>query len=732
MQKRHVTEWWQSAKKKRLYVSLLFIAIIVLSYFLLIQLTKPESYNVQLFSVAEKTIRSPQTVEDTKKTEEEQQKAMDAVPDVYTHNRETGQNRVALVESLFDYVNEVNKEASEQDKENAEKAEKENKAAPAATTIDEKVKMLKSKLSDNVSEKMTTGLSDNVFRTLLEASSEDLNTVEKGIVDELTKIMDESIRDDNLNSVKVEARDDIELSSIPSAYKDVAKSIISYAIIPNETYNKEQTEERKKEAAQAVSPVKILQGQVIVQEGQIVDRESYRQLKLLHLLDQKMPVKQYLGYGLFVLALAGLLYFFTKKQNYPKKKAQQRVLIFSSIYVIMLLVLWVIRILEAADLNNIAFLFPAALAPMMAKILLNEKYAFLSLIYVTVTSLFVFQSDSTSAINLLVSVFILLSGLASISMLKDYSKRSAILQSGLWVGLFNMLFITFLLMINNSTILSSTYLLSILYGFVGGFGSFVIGIGLIPLFETVFGVLTTSRLVELASPNHPLLKKILMKAPGTYHHSMMVANLAEACADQIGANSLLVRVGCFYHDIGKTLRPPYFVENQLQGINPHDRLTPKQSRDIILAHTTDGAEILKENHMPQPIIDIAAQHHGTTLLKYFYYKEKETNPEVTEAEFRYPGPKPQTTEVAIINIADSVEAAVRACAEPTKEKIQAIVDGIIQDRLLDRQFSECEITLAEIEVIRKTLNTTLNGIYHQRIQYPDDQKGDQKNEAARN
>ncbi|HHQ0979116.1 TPA: HD family phosphohydrolase, partial [Listeria innocua] len=355
-------------------------------------------------------------------------------------------------------------------------------------------------------------------------------------------------------------------------------------------------------------------------------------------------------------------------------------------------------------------------APMILKILLNEKYAFLSVLYIAVTSLFAFQNDSTSGI----AIFILLSGITSVVVLRDYSRRSAIMFSGFMVGLINMVYVLILLLVNNSMLLQVSTLMAIGYAFLGGFGAFILGVGVIPLFETIFGLLTTSRLVELANPNHPLLKKILMKAPGTYHHSMMVANLAEACADKIGANSLLVRVGCFYHDIGKTLRPPYFVENQLQGINPHDRLTPEQSRDIILSHTKDGAEILKENHMPQPIIDIALQHHGTTLLKYFYYKAKETNPDVKEADFRYSGPKPQTKEIAIINISDSVEAAVRSSSEPTMAKITEIIDGIIKDRFLDGQFTECDITIKEIKIIRDTLIATLNGIYHQRIQYPDD------------
>ncbi|EAD5682153.1 HD family phosphohydrolase [Listeria innocua] len=708
-------DWYIESGKKYLF-PLLLICFAVVAYFLVCQMTKPESYNVKLFQVAEKTIRSPQTVEDTEKTKEERTKASNAVEDVYVYNRETGQNRVALIQSLFAYVIEVNSEAEENDKKNKEKAAKDKEPAPAPTTTETKLKNLKSKLSSNVSEKITSNISDEVFTTLIEADSKDFNVMEDVITTEVAKTMENKIRDENLNAAKIRARDDIELSAISSYYKNVSKVLVSYAIVPNEIYNEEQTDERRKEAAQSVVPVKILQGQVIVQEGQIVDRETYRQLNMLHLLDQKMPVKQYAGFAVFIIALAALLFLYTKKQTISKAKKMQTMLIFSSVYVVSLFMLMIILFLENQNISNIAFLFPAAFAPMILKILLNEKYAFLSVLYIAVTSLFAFQNDSTSGI----AIFILLSGITSVVVLRDYSRRSAIMFSGFMVGLINMVYVLILLLVNNSTLLQVSTLMAIGYAFLGGFGAFILGVGVIPLFETIFGLLTTSRLVELANPNHPLLKKILMKAPGTYHHSMMVANLAEVCADKIGANSLLVRVGCFYHDIGKTLRPPYFVENQLQGINPHDRLTPEQSRDIILSHTKDGAEILKENHMPQPIIDIALQHHGTTLLKYFYYKAKETNPDVKEADFRYSGPKPQTKEIAIINISDSVEAAVRSSSEPTMAKITEIIDGIIKDRFLDGQFTECDITIKEIKIIRDTLIATLNGIYHQRIQYPDD------------
>ena len=263
----------------------------------------------------------------------------------------------------------------------------------------------------------------------------------------------------------------------------------------------------------------------------------------------------------------------------------------------------------------------------------------------------------------------------------------------------------------------SVYLLA---AFISALSSSVLTIGILPFFEAGFGIISAIKLIELSNPNHPLLKRILTDAPGTYHHSVMVANLAETACEAIGANGLLARVGCYYHDIGKTKRPQFFIENQMNIDNPHDRLKPSVSRDIIVAHVSDGAKILKKHKLPKEIVDIAEQHHGTTLLKFFYYKAKEENEEVKEKDYRYPGPKAQTKESAVIGIADSVEAAVRSMKHPTKEKIEALVKAIIHDRIKDNQFSECDITFQELEKVEKSLCQTLNGIFHSRIEYPDE------------
>jgi putative nucleotidyltransferase with HDIG domain len=199
----------------------------------------------------------------------------------------------------------------------------------------------------------------------------------------------------------------------------------------------------------------------------------------------------------------------------------------------------------------------------------------------------------------------------------------------------------------------------------------------------------------------------------------MVANLSESACEAIGANGLLARVGAYYHDVGKTKRPQYFIENQMNIENPHNKLSAQLSKNVILAHVTDGVELLKKNKMPKEFIDIAEQHHGTTLLKYFYHQAKESNDMIYEEEFRYPGPKPQTKEIAIISIADSVEAAVRSMSNPTPDKIEKLVRSIISGRLQDKQLNECDLTLKEIDIIAKSFCESLKGIFHSRIEYPE-------------
>jgi hypothetical protein len=251
--------------------------------------------------------------------------------------------------------------------------------------------------------------------------------------------------------------------------------------------------------------------------------------------------------------------------------------------------------------------------------------------------------------------------------------------------------------------------------------------GLLPLVEKTFGVQTDLSLLELGDASHPLLRRLAQRAPGTYNHSINVASIAEAAADEIGANGLLVRVGAYFHDIGKMFKPEYFIENQSAGVNQHDSLQPAMSTLVIIAHVKDGADLARSHHLPEPIIDFILQHHGTTLVEYFYREaarrsEEDPNGEsVSDKDFRYPGPKPQTLEAAVMMLADTVESASRTLVDPTPSRIQGLVDSIAQKKMGDGQFDECGLTFKQLDRIRRSLVKSLTAIYHARVKYPGQQ-----------
>jgi putative nucleotidyltransferase with HDIG domain len=248
---------------------------------------------------------------------------------------------------------------------------------------------------------------------------------------------------------------------------------------------------------------------------------------------------------------------------------------------------------------------------------------------------------------------------------------------------------------------------------------------LLPMVEKIFNVQTDLSLIELGDPAHPLLQELIRRAPGTYNHSITVASLAEGAAEAIGARGLLVRVGAYFHDIGKMLKPGYFAENQGQGDNRHRSLVPAMSTLVIIAHVKDGADLARQSKIPESIIDFIQQHHGTTLVEYFYRQaseSKKSNPdgaEVDESSFRYPGPKPQTKEAGILMLADAVESASRVLVEPTPSRIESLVEDISRKRLLDGQFDECGLTLEEVRKIGDSLVKSLTAVYHGRVKYPD-------------
>jgi putative nucleotidyltransferase with HDIG domain len=267
-----------------------------------------------------------------------------------------------------------------------------------------------------------------------------------------------------------------------------------------------------------------------------------------------------------------------------------------------------------------------------------------------------------------------------------------------------------------------TLLSDLIMGLLGGIIASVLVLGIAPIIETLFGYTTDIKLLELANMDHPVLKDLILQAPGTYHHSIIVGSLVEAAAKSIAANPLLARVSAYYHDIGKLRKPLYFIENAGGSENKHEHLTPTMSSLILISHVKDGVEMARENRLGERIGHIILQHHGTSLISYFYQKAKEKeNPDlesINEDDFRYPGPKPQTKEAGIVMLADSVEAASRALTDPTPSRIKSLVQRVTNNIFLDGQMEECELTLKDLQKIQESFNRILTAIFHQRIDYP--------------
>ncbi|KIL46036.1 HD family phosphohydrolase [Jeotgalibacillus campisalis] len=703
----------------RLFKWLLLSIVALLTFVLLFSHVRIETYDIRLFSVAEETIRSPKTIVDVRRTEIEQERAASEISEVFSYQPEILENRTSLISSIFDFAMDYNPAADDAQEPDF-----------TVTVTNEMMEDLKEALSEDVSENVTTAIDDSVFEQLLSSSDSELERTKGILVSQLESTMSNPIKQTELTASRDSLEERLSGLAIQDDLKEASIELGRFALVENNLFDEEQTEARREQAKESVEPVQILEGQVIVQEGYLIDRDIYRQVDALGLTTNDDTIAPFAGLILFVLLIFLVLYFQFSSWSIEEEKKQNYLTLVSMIFLLSLGLMKVTELVGELDIAQIQYLFPAAMAAMLIRSMINTRLALVITILLAACGSIIFNDSITGSINVEIAIYFLFSGLAGVLFLSHTKHRTHLLRAGLFVAIANLLVLLSMALIENAQYSLLDWTLYLIFAVVSGILASILTIGLLPLFEAGFGILSTMKLVELSNPNHPLLKRILTEAPGTYHHSVMVANLAEAACEAIGANGLLARVGCYYHDIGKTKRPHFFIENQMNIQNPHDRLSPEASRDIIISHALDGAEMLRKWKLPKDFIDIAEQHHGTTLLKYFYYKAKESGAEVREEDYRYPGPKPQTREAAVISVADSVEAAVRSMKDPTSDKIKSLVQSIIQDRLQDAQFNECDLTLKELEIIKKSFCETLNGIFHSRIEYPEFTKKQERKKQA--
>jgi putative nucleotidyltransferase with HDIG domain len=506
----------------------------------------------------------------------------------------------------------------------------------------------------------------------------------------------------------------------------VALKIAEHFLRLNLTFNKNETEGKKADAKEKVNPVyfQIKRGEVILRAGDRVQEEDLLRIKALKKAQERTHLLPILiGMGLLIFLIIASLYQFAT-QNIRKVALSQKDLLFCSTTLLGIIAFLKLFQLSTDVLggeffsipsSSYLYLFPIAAGAMLVRIVLNSEVA---IVFSLLASYFF---AALMGNQLFYFIFTFVGSVVGAHKVARCEQRSILLKAGLTVGGINILMILSYSLISGN-LFRMALLSDLIMGFLGGILASVLVLGIAPIIETLFGYTTDIKLLELANMDHPILKDLILQAPGTYHHSIIVGSLVEAAAKSIAANPLLARVSAYYHDIGKLKKPLYFIENAGGGENKHEHLTPTMSSLILISHVKDGVELARENRLGERIGHIILQHHGTSLISFFYQKAKEKeNPEmesINENDFRYPGPKPQTKEAGIVMLADSVEAASRALTDPTPSRINSLVQRVTNNIFLDGQMEECELTLKDLQKIQESFNRILNAIFHQRIDYP--------------
>lgn len=702
MTKQLLKRLWMKKGSQRNVNIMLFGLLALVIYVSLISNVTPNTVDVSPYSISPRDIQSPITIEMKQETLKKQNAAADNVDNIYTYDEDSPLKQAEKSNEIFKAIEKINE------------AEKKNKKDKEPLSLDQKIEQIKGMVGNDQ-------ISPVAYTALFNASPAELRTGRNLASSVINDTLKNKIRVDQIEFFRDRAEEKIKQnSSFSTPLKNAVIELTRSNIISNYLLDVEKTRIAKQKAIDEAEPVEIKEGEIIVREGDVVTPEKFKMLKLVGLLDKEIAVYPYVGLLLLVLILVLGLYYFIRESLSTSLQSKKQMLLYVILVSFSLIVMKLTSFVDKMDITGIFFIVPIAAGAMMIKMLLNEFTAIISSVLFSVCATLIFNEGSTGTFNFPLGIYVLLGCVAGVTYLGKRHFRSRILKAGVLVSFVNILSILIILLLQNGKYSPVQIGVEIGFGFLSGFLASVLTLGLMPVLESWFGILSTTRLIELSNPNHPLLRKLLIEAPGTYHHSVMVANLSEAGCESIGANGLLARVGAYYHDIGKTKRPHFFIENQMNMENPHDKLTPQLSKTIIIAHPYDGAEMLKEYKLPGEIIDIAEQHHGTTLLQYFYHKAGEqSEKEIPESDFRYPGPKAQSREAAVVGIADGVEAAVRSLSKPTPVKIESIIRKIITERLEDGQFDECDLTFKELNMVAKALSETLNGIFHSRIEYPE-------------
>jgi len=730
-------------------ISLIFTVILYPSLII-------HKHTYQLGDVAERDIKATKDffIENKAATEANRKRAVDAVLTVYDHDKGLSSKLSKNIQATFDELRAV----FETEKENRNIHSSDKPKTPSSNPV-KKTESLQDRIwqmKTGFEEKIGISVSNGAYQILLKEKyprkiSDLINRIltevmNNGVVSNKEILLREIDKGITLRTVGT--KKETVVLKLKSFYGlDQAKTMVriigqpllkdlNYTLLnlivdfvqrllqPNITLNRNQTEERKKSAAE-IKPImyKIKAGEMLLREGERVSQFQLQKLKSLQAhIEKGQIVLSSLGATMILVCLLLTTYvIYFNRQGHILRNHNKNLLFFASVVVTFFFLVKISASLSESIIQDTLFPIsassvfygiPLASGAMIICLFMGLDIAIPIAIILAACAAVIFENKFE------IFIYFMLNSVMGAFWVQNCRERKVFIKAGVKLGLLNVVLATAI-----DSYLANLVGLSLLwdwaFAFLGGIGAGVVTAGFVPLIEIAFRYTTDITLLELANLDQPILRRLMIEVPGTYHHSVIVGSMVEAAASQIRANPLLARVCGYYHDIGKIKTPLYFIENQTNGKNKHDKLAPSMSSLILIAHIKNGVEMARENKLGQIIIDTIRQHHGTSLIKFFYDKAKQMKGEdaVTIDDFRYPGPKPQTKEAGLVMLADVVEAASRTLDNPTPSRIQGLLQHLINRVFSDGQLDNCELTLKDLNNIAKSFNKILNGIHHHRIEY---------------
>ena len=662
----------------------------------------PQRYSLKVGTISHQTITATKDVVDQLTTEERRKAAANAVEPTYHLQEGASETVMADLHNLFNELRTVQQYGLTLREE-------------GQTAADLRYKTFEDSAIE-YAQNLVTGMSLSRYQatTLLRTDTEDYDEMVSAVTTAVSNALNTTIREGQVNQSIQTILQIVGYKVEISLFQNIVQSVLRTCVKPNMVIEQEATQAARDKAMAAVEPVTYLQGQNIILEGERVTSNQLAMLRELGLLEDNSYDYSIYGGAALIVAASMMVLIVLLRLLAPENLHDVRR---TAVIMLVLIISEALSVLMVKIFH--VYLAPMSLGAMLLTGLLGPQAGIAGTVSLSILiSSLVAGSNtsfSTEMVHLLISG--LVGGVVSVRFLRGKPQRLRVVICGLLVAISNVVMMLSIDLMTSSN--TRAMLTNAGWSIGGAILSGVLAIGLQPVFETIFNLATPSKLLELANPNQPILRRLLLEAPGTYHHSIIVANLSEAAAENIGANPLLARTGAYFHDIGKLKRPLYFKENQM-GENPHDRTDPYVSAAIVTTHTRDGLQLAQKHRLPPEIQRIIVEHHGDTPVMYFYHKALQLaeGKTVDIADFRYDGTRPTTKEGAIVMLADTIEAAVRSMPDPTPQAIEKFIERLVRGKLEDGQLSNAPLTLRDIDGICEAFCRVLNGVFHERIEYP--------------